>query len=296
MKGSPVHLTLGRVLKHIAPLHLTDPDAPNFKPEGCQTIHDITRFAHEISLRALFDYEKKEAFAREHLAKRLVIDVPMQWWVVDLDGGVKEGAEGDTVRLEDIVSVPMLTLWEGMMAVPWKGPPPVDTKGFLSIMYGATMNRYLVPGMRSRYAERNYFIISRNFCHLSSRFGFHFSTVEAFFGEKVAENYLCFNFHGGGADPIRRERRAKLIQLILEKFDFWVQTRGDLVFARIERQGQDFLKKRLKVLGYLLIHTRQLDMVLSNEARVGHYAEGMLKEIASVVSSKPNDIPRKDSS
>lgn len=283
MQGSPVHTTLGNVLKYIAPLNLTDPDAPGFSPKGCCTIHDITRFAHEMSLRELFAYKKDPSFPG-HLAKRLVFNVPMQWWVIDLDSGFRKEVEGDTVRLEDIASAPMLILWEGITAVPWKGPPPVDTKGFLSVMYGATMDRSLVPGMRSRYAERNYFIISENFCHLSSRFGFHFSTVEAFFGDRVAENYICFNFNGGGADPVRRERRANLIKLILEKFDFWVQIKGDLVFARLERQDRDFLKERLKILGHIVIHTRQLDMVLSNSARVNWYVEETLKQISSFVA------------
>ena len=282
MKGSPVHNTLENVLKYIAPLNLTDPDASDFTPEGCRTLHDIIRFAHEMSLRELFEFKKDASFP-EHLARRLVIDVPMQWWVVDLGGGCKEGMKGDTIGLEDITSGPMLTLWEGITAIPWKGPPPIDTKGFFSVMYGATMDRSLVPGMRSRYADRNYFMISGNFCHLSSRFGFHFSTVEAFFGEKVTENYICFNFNGGGADNVRRERRAKLIKLILEKFDFWVQIKSDTVFARLERQEVPFLKERLKVLGHLVMHTRQLDMVMSNSGRVNNYLEKILKELSSFV-------------
>lgn len=283
MKGSPVHNTLGNVLKYIAPLNLTDPDASDFTPEGCRTIHDITRFAHEMSLQELFGFKKDSSFP-EHLAKRLVIDIPMQWWVIDLCDGCREGINGDTIRLEDITSEPLLTLWEGITAVPWKGPPPIDTKGFFSVMYGATIDRSLVPGMRSRYADRNYLIISKNFCHLSSRFGFHFSTVEAFFGEKVAENYICFNFNGGAADDVRKARRANLIKLILEKFDFWVKIKGDTVFARLERQEIPFLKERLKVLGHLVMHTRQLDMVLSNSGRVNKYLEETLKELSSFVN------------
>lgn len=280
MKGSPVYTTLEKVLKYIAPLNLTEPDAPNFTPQGCRTIHDITRFAHEMSLRELFAYEKEVSFP-EYLAKRLVFDVPMQWWVIDLDGGFRREIEGNTVSLEDIVSVPMQALWKGITAVPWKGPPPVDTKGFLSIIYESTMDTSLVPGMGSRFAERNYFIISRNFCHLSSRFGFHFSTVEAFLSDRAAENYICFNFKGGAADRVRKQRRANLIKTVLEKFDFWVQVKGDLIFARLERQEQDFLKQRLKVLGYLTMHTRQLDMILSDNGRVKWYVQEMIKEISS---------------
>ncbi|MFH1146348.1 MAG: PEP/pyruvate-binding domain-containing protein [Pseudomonadota bacterium] len=280
MKGSPVYTTLANVLKYIAPLNLTDPDAPNFSPDACRTIHDITRFAHEMSLRELFEYDEEIPFSKQ-LAKRLVVNVPMAWWIIDLGGGFKAGVQGDTIRLEDITSIPMLVLWEGITALPWQGPPAMDTKGFLSILYQSTMDTCLEPGMHSRFAERNYFIISDKFCHLSSRFGFHFSTVESFLSDRTAENYVCFNFKGGAADSVRKGRRAKLIKALLERFGFWVQIKNDLIFARLERRDQEYLKERLRVLGHLSIHTRQLDMVLSDSARVNMYVEEMSKQISS---------------
>ena len=276
------HIVLANVLKHITPLNL-NVTSHNFKLKECQTIQDISYFAYETSSREFFDFRKKEAFCPEKIARRLVLDIPMQWWVVDLDGGFRKGVEGDSVGLKDIRSVPMLTLWEGITAIPWKGPP-IDTKGFLSVMFSSTMDRSFVPGMRPRYAVRNYFIISKNFCHLSSRFGFHFSTVEASFGQKSEEKYLCFSFNGGGADPDRKARRANLIKIILEKFDFWVEVKDDLVFAWLEGHKEKYLEDKLKILGHLVMHTRQLDMVLSNNARVSWYVEETLKQISSFVN------------
>jgi len=281
-KTESADIVLANVLKYIAQLNL-NVNSHNFNLKECRSIRDILYFAYEMSSREFFDCRKKEAFCTEKIARRLVIDIPMQWWIVDLDGGFKKGIDGDTVRLEDIKSAPMLTLWEGITAVPWKGPP-IDTKGFLSVMFSATMDRSLVPGMRSRYAVRNYFIISSNFCHLSSRFGFHFSTVEASFGQKPGENYLCFSFNGGGADPVRKARRANLIKIILEKFDFWVEVKDDLVFAWLEGHKGNYLDDRLKILGHLVMHTRQLDMVLSSNARVNWYVEETLRQISSFVN------------
>ena len=36
---SPMHRRLRAALDHIAPLTLTDPQAANFVPEGCETLH-----------------------------------------------------------------------------------------------------------------------------------------------------------------------------------------------------------------------------------------------------------------
>lgn len=284
MKGSPVEITLRRLLKHIAPLTLTDPEAPNFTPRGCQTLHDIIRFAHEMSLRELFDDQGEVAFS-EKLAKKLTGDLPMQWWVIDLEGGLRAGISGGTIRLADVLSRPLLALWEGLRAVPWQGPPAVDAKGFLSILAESSMDTSLESGTGSGYGAKNYVLASENFCHLSTRLGFHFSTVEAFLGEMAAESYIWFYFKGGGADLFRKEQRGLLIRSILEQFGFWVQIRGDILSARLERQDQPTLIRGLRVLGYLILHTRQLDMVLGDPAKVQGYKEKMMQEIGTFLKA-----------
>jgi pyruvate,water dikinase len=282
MKGSPIYTTLTKVLTHITPLNLTDPEGDNFTPEGCQTYHDIVRFCHEKGVNEMFDFGKSDKWAGQE-GKRLVVDVPMQWWIIDLGDGFKRPVETDTVTLENIASVPMLALWEGMVAVPWEGPPVIDTKGFLSVIVQSTMNRDLCIASKSCYTNKNCAIISKNFCNLSCRFGYHFSVVQAFLSEQARENYIRFGFKGGAADLERKVRRMTLIEEILTRFDFRVDIREDYMSAHLEGDDRNFLEERLKVLGYLNVHTRQLDMIMGNQARARHYRDKLWADIRSLI-------------
>lgn len=278
IKGSPVYITLEKILKQIAPLNLTDPKGNNFTPEGCLTYHDITRFCHEMAVKEMFDSGTNNSQIKA--GKRLIVDVPTQWWIIDLGDGFKGSMEKDTVRLENIASAPMLALWEGMMAIKWDGPPSIDAGGLMSIMVQSTMNRDLCASSRSIYSQNNCAIISKNFCNFTCRCGYHYLVAQTFVSNQSRENYIKFRFKGGAADQNRKFLRMKLIEEILIKYDFQVEICEDYMNATIAGYDQSSTIKRLKMLGYLTMHTRQLDMIMNNPARVAYYKEKLLKDIS----------------
>lgn len=287
MAGSPVQRLVTEALQHITPLNLSDPASHQFKAKWCETFHDITRFCHEKSVTEMFNFGEKHNF-HAGAAKRLVGKVPLEWWVIDLADGFQEGidVEGPTVRVEDIVSVPMQAIWSGISAFPWEGPPRVSMRGFGSIIFQSAMRPDLDPANASNLTTKNYFLISKNFCNLSVRLGYHYAMIEAYLSDLLTENYVTFRFKGGAADMRRKAVRARLLSEILEAFDFRIELRSDALLARIKKRPMGFLEERLQVLGYLTLHARQLDMVMDDPHMVERYKQKFLTDIAEMLARR----------
>ena len=215
----------------------------------------------------------------------------MKWWFINLDDGFVHDVPGKYVLLEEICSIPVGALWDGIIAIPWQGPPPVDGRGLLSIIAQASTNPHLEEAAHSSFAERNYFMVSRNYMCLSSRFGFHFCTVEALVGDRPQENYVSFQFKGGAAEYSRRRRRAEFVAEILELRGFTVEVSEDASFARLSGGAEPEMLTGLKVIGYMLMHTRQLDMIMHNDPLVERYKQKILADLVTVVGLPGHTVP-----
>jgi pyruvate,water dikinase len=58
--------------------------------------------------------------------------------------------------------------------------------------------------------------------------------------------------------------------------------------ARIEQHDAETMTAKLKILGYLTIHTRQLDMIAANPAKVDHYRTLLLETHRNPVETHPS--------
>ncbi|HBG18773.1 MAG TPA: pyruvate, water dikinase, partial [Desulfobulbaceae bacterium] len=163
------------------------------------------------------------------------------------------------------------------------GPPPVSVRGFGSIIFQSVMRPELDPAVPSALTTKNYFLISKNFCNLSVRLGYHYAMIEAFLSDLRTESYVTFRFKGGAADLQRKAVRARLLADILKRYDFRIELRSDALLARVKKGSVEYLEQRLQILGYLTLHARQLDMVMSQPGAVELYREKFLREIEEML-------------
>ena len=113
-KRAPVLKKVEELLSRTVSLNLWDTKGDSFKPENCQTFHDLTRFMHEASIQEMFRLHEWKRSSGEQ-AKRLVSDTAINLYIIDLGGGLSlPDKAGDSVRPEDIASRPMKALWKGV--------------------------------------------------------------------------------------------------------------------------------------------------------------------------------------
>ncbi|KAF0180787.1 MAG: pyruvate water dikinase [Nitrospirae bacterium] len=270
-KSTQLFRSLEKALKLIAPLNLIDPEDPGFSPEACRTLHDITRFCHEIAVRELFNIEFISA--DDVGSQKLVAAIPTEIWVLDL-GGAIEGAHNH-LNIDHVRCLPFLALFKGLTSMRWPEAKQFDVSGFMgAIAHTATTSEEQLR----RAAEKSFAILTDEYMTFAVRLGYHLSTIEAFAGESINDNYIRFFFKGGGAAIDRRLRRVRLIAEILKHMDFNVKTTDDVVEATLMKYKKETIQEKLEIMGKFTVFTKQLDMVMYNDAITNGYIAQFIKQ------------------
>jgi pyruvate,water dikinase len=262
---------LRRLLKRIATLHLTDPQAKEFTPRHCTTYHDIIRFAHEMAVARIAQGVEMKPSGPPAASRKVELSIPLNLVVVDIGGGIPDGLPTRSISLEQLSCTPLRILLETLTSPGvWQSlPVDMDVKGFMSSL---TQTK-----LASDSPKVNLAIISKEYVNLSLWLGFHFNMIDGYMSGDRHNNYIYFRFSGGVTEITRRTRRAKLLTEILEKNDFAVETKGDLVIARIKKIDESNMEDRLRLLGQLIGFSRQLDVLLRSEGDIEFHMNRFLQ-------------------
>ena len=259
--GSPFMATMKEVLDYISPLNLVDPLAESFVPEGCKTLHDILRFAHEKSVYEMFSRGGRGRRGKKGV-KKLISEVPIAVHLLDVGEGLRQEAETKrVVALEEVVSVPFRALWQGL------GHPDLYWDPKLKHFDWQEFDR-ISAGIVPLDSLGSYAILSSDYLNLNIHFGYHFVVLDTLCGDDYDNNYIMLRFAGGGAKLHSRSLRVKFLDEILASLGFRTEIKGDLIEAQFTRDDKLAIEAKLEKIGLLLGCTRLLDMVLQDEKDV----------------------------
>ncbi len=266
----PEYRALRRLLRFIMPLHLVNPDAPGFTIQGCRTLHDILHFCHDRAVDELAHFQDRRPGLGAIRSRRLRLEVPLDVRILDVGGGV-DPETGDEAVEENVRSEPLSIFLQGLLH-PSAWSTEASSLSFGDVMGNAPRTmRMLEAGAEAQGASLA--IVGSDYLNLSLRMGYHFSVVDVFLGPQQSRNYVYFRFAGGLAAGKRRERRARLIERILESMDFMVTRESDLVVGRLKPDDDRAIRAAVAVLGSLTAYFRQLDTVMRDDADVDRISD-----------------------
>lgn len=274
--NTPALALLRRISGHLLPLHLVDPRSESFRPEGCISLHDVMRFIHEKSYGEMFTLSDSISEGNMCAATRFATPgVPLDLYLIDLGGGLKN-PEAKSATVDDVTCEPFRYVLGGMLnpAVQARGPRPINMHGFMSVMSNSMMGGEMAGG--DRFGDHSYAIVADGYFNFSSRIGYHYAVLDCWEGTTLSKNYIRFEFAGGAAGSVQRERRVRCIGLILKELGFRVSIVGDRIQANYQKYPKSDMEPRLDQLGRLLIMTRQMDMLMTSEEAVAGYAQKFL--------------------
>ena len=266
-KNLPFFRRLRSLLDFVTPLKLVDPASVHFAPESCRSLHDIIRFCHEKAVATMFSVGDQAGRA-EGVKKKLETNLPFDIFLVDIDHGIDaECVQQVSVSIDNITCTPFLPFWNGLThpAIEWEDKTYYDWKSYDKMAMSDAF------AFHSENDSASYAILGKHYLNVNMRFGYHFTVIDTLCEPNSDNNYCSLRFAGGGGEFEGRVLRLQFLLQVLEKLDFEVSIKGDLLDATLSHVSQKLLIPRLESLGRLLGLSKQMDMHLHDLDEVDTY-------------------------
>ncbi|VAW38222.1 PEP/pyruvate binding domain protein, partial [hydrothermal vent metagenome] len=268
VRDLPYFKKLRAMLDFITPLKLIDSRSADFLPSSCRSMHDIIRYTHEQAVQAMFSLGDRISGSSGR-ARELQTDLPLEVYLLDVGGGIDDDTSARNILPEQVRSIPFGAIWRGIsqVGIDWHSHSHFDWKNFDDVALAGGM------AMKNAGDYASYAVIGRDYLNFNMRFGYHFTLVDALCGRDARANYCQFRFAGGGGNYSGRALRIEFVTIVLRRLGFEVDSRADLLDARISGIKCKKLGHKLEVLGALLGSTKLMDMILKDGMDVRPYVE-----------------------
>ncbi len=273
-EDTPLFKGFRKILRLVSPLNLLHPTDPDFTLENCRTLHDITRFAHQMAMEEMFCVASSLEDT-EKIGLQLKSEIPLSVNILFLDRSMDDYDFKRGLDQSEIDSVPMKAFWSGMLEQGWpRGPDMGGDMGLPSALATTAPTREA-----DSFSVKSYAILSKTYMMLCLHLGYHFTTVEALCTEETSKNFIRFQHKDGGASLGRRIRRIRLVESLLTHLGFESTSHADFLDASLAYADAASIVEKLRLMGRISLMTKQLDMALSNDAITRWYTKDYLKQL-----------------
>ncbi len=248
----------GALYSPIMELNLTDPTERSFKAKSCRSIHDCIRFMHEMTLHSLFRLGDEQRRQGNRGSLMLNTELPLRLHLMDLGHCLDK--EKDSVDPQAVRSLPFAAWWKGVSdpRLHWSDRWTRAFAGLSEDFKEQVMGDTRGP---RRSGDANYAIVGGDYLNVNTRMSYHYAMIDATVGPGSQANHVHFRFFGGGGPKQNRERRILFLERVLRQAQFGVDCQGELLTAWLRHHPQSTCEKALRLLGRLMVFSRDLDGV-----------------------------------